>query len=50
MAFFVFLFLLAHLLHEHGTRLAPLAVSPNARSTKETVFLIHLGVTPFLPT
>jgi hypothetical protein len=45
-----FLFLFSHLLYGHGTRLAPLAASPNARSTKASVFLIHLGVTSFLPT
>jgi hypothetical protein len=43
-------FMLAHLLHGHGTRLAPLAASSNARSTKASVFLIHSGVTSFLPT
>jgi hypothetical protein len=50
LAFFVFLFRLAHLLHGHGTRLAPLAALPYARSTKSSVFLIHSGVTSFLPT
>jgi hypothetical protein len=50
MAFFDFLFRLTHLLHGHGTRLAPLAASPYARSMKASVFLIHSGVTSFLPT
>jgi hypothetical protein len=45
MALFVFLFLLAHLLHGHETRLAPLATSSNASSMKTSIFLIHSLVT-----
>jgi hypothetical protein len=45
MTFFVCLFLFAHLLHGQTILLAPLAASPNARSKKASVLLIHSFVT-----
>jgi hypothetical protein len=36
------------MLHGHGTRLAPLAASPNDCSNKASIFVIHLGVTSSL--
>jgi hypothetical protein len=39
--YLVFLFLFAHLLQGHKTRIAPLADSPNASSNKSLVFIIH---------